>query len=332
MKISNYTNSLKSMALARLGKKTPIKVIHYITSSCNLHCGFCLAEELKREHDLTTIEIKRCMNEFKAAGTQVWDFEGGEPLLRRDIDEIIEHACKLGFVVTITTNGILVDKHIKALRKADFINISVDGPREIHNKIRGANCFDTIIKNIDELVNNGIRPTINMVVCKENLREMDYMVKLAIEHKCKIDFSLVVANLEHIEPYTLTKEEVEKAVRKILELKAKHPKTVNCSPSYLRRIVKYYNREIKRFIPKCLAGTAFCSISPSGEVALCVERLKESINGRKIGYNKAFQKLKNPGCDCTWRCFYNLSQMYSLKPLTLVRVGYNTLRGRWVHS
>ena len=331
MNYKNYLTTLKSMALAKFGVKTPIKVSHFVTNRCNLNCCFCLAKDLKRDSEMTTEEIKKAMNEFKRAGTQLWDFCGGEPLLRKDISELILYAKEIGLMVSIVTNGMQIKKNILALLKADSIMISIDGPKEIHDKIRGAPCFDTIVENLDILVKNNKTPIINMVISRDNLTSVDYMINFAKQHHCLIDFSLVVANRFEIGQYTLSKEQVNEIINKILRLKRQTPSIIT-STSYLKRILKYKNNKVSKFLPNCLAGKTFCVLSPEGEVALCVGMFRKSFDGKKLGFYNAFKKLKYPGCDCNFRCYYNTSNLHSMKPFGLAKAAYNQLRGKWVHS
>lgn len=331
MTYKNYLNTFRAIVKIRLGKRIPIKVYHYTTSKCNLNCCFCLADDIKKQKDMSTEQIKECMNEFKAMGTQIWGFGGGEPMMRKDIEELVDHAKSIGFFVSTTTNGTIIQDRLGVLKKFNLVFVSVDGPQKVHNKIRGAKCFKKIIGNIDIMVENRIRPIINFVVCSDNYKHLRYMANLAKQHKCRIDYSIIVANLEKIDKFTLTPEQTADAVSEIRKLKKEYPE-INCPEPYLDQTEKFSRGETRVFQQNCLAGRAFCALSPSGEVALCTEMFGKGHDGAKLGFKNAFNKLKYPGCDCTFRCYYNNSRLYDLKFLTLAKAATNLIRGRWIHN
>jgi MoaA/NifB/PqqE/SkfB family radical SAM enzyme len=319
VKLQNYSGTLASMLKVKAGRTVPIKVTHYITSRCNLHCGFCCVDHIKNEKDLTTGQVQQCMREFRQAGTQVYGFCGGEPLLRKDIDELIQYAKKLGYVITLTTNGSLMDKHLDALCEADFVYVSLDGPRKLHDRIRGSPTFDTVVRNIDLLVAKGKTPQINMVVFPGNLKEMEFLAKLAASHRCTVDYALVVPNRAENASYALSQDQVKQAYAIMGHLKKQYPSVVSFSPSYMRRV-------------NCLAGKAFCVVSPGGEVAPCIDLFGKGVSGTSHGFVEAFRQLRNPGCDCTWRCYYKSSELYSLNPVFLTRAVYRMAKDRGIHT
>ena len=128
------------------------------TLTCNAKCKHCgsSAESKKYDNELTTREIKKAFNQIANdmdASKILINVTGGEPLLRKDLCEVMEYATnELGFHWGMTTNGILLTvENIEKLRKANLetISISIDGLEETHNKFRGvSNSYQTIINNI----------------------------------------------------------------------------------------------------------------------------------------------------------------------------------------
>ena len=131
------------------------------TLTCNAKCKHCgsSAEKRKYEGELTTEEIKNAFKQISQDmdATKIWiDVTGGEPLMRKDLCEVMEYATnELGFRWGMTSNGILLnDENIEKLRKANMesISISIDGLEETHNKFRGVpNSYNIIIDNIKKL-------------------------------------------------------------------------------------------------------------------------------------------------------------------------------------
>lgn len=147
----------------------------YLTNACNLHCPHCfmrsgqpLANELPKE------EWLRILTEFKAEGGQSVTFSGGEPLMNRDFDAILQHASTIGLATTVLSNGILWTKErIKSLAPIiNEIQISIDGFDESSNAIiRGAGHFERVVRNVTLMANEGIRTSVATTFTFQNLQD-----------------------------------------------------------------------------------------------------------------------------------------------------------------
>jgi Fe-coproporphyrin III synthase len=139
-----------------LGKKIPLQSVIFIGSRCNLkckHCGVAKATEagLLDGEDFPFEKVISLMKQCYDAGSRMVTFEGGEPLLWKEgdlvLEDLITAAHKMGFVSTsFSTNGTLPIPN----GKTDRIFVSLDGTRKYHDMIRGDGCFDLAIKNINE--------------------------------------------------------------------------------------------------------------------------------------------------------------------------------------
>ncbi|XP_067130439.1 uncharacterized protein [Centruroides vittatus] len=95
-----------------------------LTERCNLRCKYCMPEEgiklTPNSHLLSTEELLQLINLFSKLGVNKIRFTGGEPLIRKDIIEIIEKTSNIETIeqISITTNGLLLNKHLPALKKA----------------------------------------------------------------------------------------------------------------------------------------------------------------------------------------------------------------------
>jgi len=164
-----------------LGKIIPLQSVVSITTRCNLNCKHCLVAKaigsgsLKAE-DLKCFRLLPILRYCYDTGARIIHFEGGEPLLWRDGDYSIEHliqvAKKIGFFATsFTTNGTLPINS-----SADLIWVSVDGTREIHDEIRGAGCFDRMMKNVAH--SSHPRIYANMVINRLNYMVVEDVIKM----------------------------------------------------------------------------------------------------------------------------------------------------------
>lgn len=131
-----------------------------ITNACNLRCQMCgqwsqegymhdRKKDLKQE--LTLTDWKRLTDEIAAHGVSSVLLRGGEAFLFPDIIDLLEYINAKGIFISIDTNGTLLKKHAADIVRIGNIHlaISVDGPEEIHDQVRGvAGCFDRIRENV----------------------------------------------------------------------------------------------------------------------------------------------------------------------------------------
>jgi len=153
----------------------PIYVVFDITDKCNLKCIHCYSSEQNEE--LTTNDVYYILDMLYGAGIGMVDFGGGEPLLRKDIFDILSYSKELGLHTSISTNGILLNascvKHLKTL-DIDHVCISLDGAKpETHDHIRNKKgTYKKTIKGIKNCVKAGINTQISTVFMKNNINEL----------------------------------------------------------------------------------------------------------------------------------------------------------------
>ena len=143
-----------------------------VNEKCNLRCIYCMPEEgvqlLNKDQYLSKLEIKRIISLFTQMGITKIRFTGGEPLLRKDISELIRYAkneCKIE-QVHLTTNGILLNKYLDQLSRAGLsgINISLDSLRpERFKKITRRDKLQQVLDNII-LVQDSVIPSLKINV------------------------------------------------------------------------------------------------------------------------------------------------------------------------
>lgn len=150
-----------------------------ITGKCNLACKHCQASMYKYSSikDLKTEQVKEIID--KLEGVQSIGLLGGEPLIRDDIEEILKYMRKKNILVTINTNGTLLDdRMIESI--APYVNafsVSVDGIKPFTNdKLRGKGNFEKTINGIKLLNNNkhkyNFSVGISYVINKYNLEDI----------------------------------------------------------------------------------------------------------------------------------------------------------------
>ena len=170
-----------------------------LTERCNLRCQYCMPAEgvplQAQEKILTFEEIERIARLFVAEGVNKIRLTGGEPLVRKDVDDLIRRIGRIDGLKTfaITTNGLLLPKKLPALHAAgvNLLNISLDtldpAKFEFITRRKG---FDLVMQAIEMATEYGYRPVkINCVVMRSfNDNELGDFVELTKEHPVEVRF------------------------------------------------------------------------------------------------------------------------------------------------
>lgn len=146
-------------------------IVLELTTRCNLKCIHCYRDPLENESNFNEEDLKIVFSELKRFKPSYLILSGGEPLLLGEnlfkIAKEIRNYCKK---IIVTTNGQLVRNYPSNLFKLfDCVQISLDGPREIHEEIRGSGTFEEAINSVKYLRNSDINVLIQMTVHSMNL-------------------------------------------------------------------------------------------------------------------------------------------------------------------
>lgn len=127
-----------------------------LTERCNLRCFYCMPEDgivlSEKSNLMSHEEVIAIAQQFVQLGVKKIRLTGGEPLLKKNIEKIIEELSQLPISLGITTNGILLEKYIDLFNKCGVkdINISLDTlNKEKFEQITRRDYFDRVLSNID---------------------------------------------------------------------------------------------------------------------------------------------------------------------------------------
>ncbi|MFQ5956220.1 MAG: methyltransferase domain-containing protein [Candidatus Brocadiales bacterium] len=158
----------------------------HTNDSCNLTCAHCLVDSSPSGNKgLPTGTIIRTIDEARGLGVTQFYLTGGEPFVRQDFFELVEHILRdSNSRLTILTNGTLLDDHrLRRLKgfSASRLNlqISLDGSSpEINDPARGNGSFPKIIEGIRQAVKAGLRTTVSTVITSQNVEDIWRITKL----------------------------------------------------------------------------------------------------------------------------------------------------------
>jgi radical SAM protein with 4Fe4S-binding SPASM domain len=158
----------------------------HLLDDCNLRCAHCYVGDVRfkprPQLDTETLKtwIRRIINFSKQLGFRehIMNISGGEPTLRPDLPEIIREVRKNGAEPLLLTNGLLFDRGLaEKLKEAgcDALQISLEGPEDVNDSIRGKGTFRRVMKAIELAEELGFRVSVSVTVSKANfgrLREL----------------------------------------------------------------------------------------------------------------------------------------------------------------
>ncbi|MGE0790380.1 MAG: radical SAM protein [Sandaracinaceae bacterium] len=155
-----------------------------LTVYCNLKCEMCSVWEL-RQHGVELPLALSLLDQARALGATKFTPCGAESFMRKDFLDVVEHAHRIGFTTQdIVTNGTMItDAHLDRLEACPSVSlhISIDGPREIHDRLRGEGNYDKSVATAKEILRRGIKLGLSGVILKESLDHLTPLVDLAAE-------------------------------------------------------------------------------------------------------------------------------------------------------
>lgn len=157
-----------------------------LLEKCNLRCTYCMPADgiaLSPKASLMTAdEIFGIAQTFAQNDVDKIRLTGGEPLLRKDFPEIIAKLAALNISLSITTNGILIDRHIDVLKQFNVKKINLSLDTLVSSKFASItlrNQFEKVVDNLHLLLNNDFQVKVNVVLMKGfNDNEIVDFVKL----------------------------------------------------------------------------------------------------------------------------------------------------------
>jgi len=177
-----------------LKKRVPDQSSIGITMRCPNKCIHCGAADIIADPELSLDEVNRVVDESIELGSYLISFDGGEPMLRHDLADMVRHVDKSRAIATSFSSGYgLTPEKAKELKAAGLyaVRISIDSPRqEEHERVRGrVGSYDDAMKGIDNALAAGILTDMFVVVSPDNIDELEDFYTLA-ENKGMHEMSL----------------------------------------------------------------------------------------------------------------------------------------------
>ena len=263
----------------------PYTLVAELTYACPLHCAYCSnPADFARRHDaLDAAAWRRVLREAEQLGVVQVNFTGGEPLLRPDLESLIEEARALDLYANLITSGIPLERgRLERFRRLglDNVQVSIQDARPVESdRIAGAEAFQRKLEVARWVKELGFPLTINTVLHRENLERVAEVIALAEELRAD---RLELANAQYLGWALLnraallpTAEQLERARCVAAAARARlqgRMEVVFVVPDYYAQ-----------FPPPCMDGWGrrFVVVSPDGLLLPCL--LAHTLPGLSFG-------------------------------------------------
>ncbi|RLF29997.1 MAG: radical SAM protein [Thermoplasmata archaeon] len=194
-----------------------------VTHRCGLRCSFCNVW-MEKTPDLSTEEVFKVLDNIGNSSIILLSLEGGDPLMRKDLGEILKYAHKKPFYLFFTTNGHLIDKRPMSEygKYIDYLHISID---EGHGNLE---FFD----RLEEFQSFGPEICIQIVVTRDTLDALEEKVKRVHD----VGARTVVMPATHLDGTDNYYPDPKKFRREVLRLKKKYKNTITTPRGFLDNI------------------------------------------------------------------------------------------------
>lgn len=202
-------------------QRIPIAVRWQLTNRCTLNCVYCNIWNT-RAQELSYEEVVKVIDELAQIGTKRISFSGGEPLLREDIAEIIAYCRNKNIYPEMNSNGTLIPDNIDVIRGLDFLKLSLDGPEDAHDLLRGKGSYRKVINAADACESEKIKFGFACTLTKHNIHNLDFMLELADKYQTIVAFQpikKIYRGVEDISGLVPDIKDFKQAITKLIKSK-----------------------------------------------------------------------------------------------------------------
>lgn len=284
-----------------------------VTNKCSLTCNFCDVWKEKTPV-LDTKGMKKILDNLGNSSIFLVSLEGGDPLLRPDLKEILEHASTKPFLLFFTTNGALLDKvDMDTYGKyIDFLHISIDNAHE--NIYEHQKNYRNLLNRLEDF-KKWAPVCVQTVVRdkKEDFDSLDYIVDKAYHRKARV----VIMPSVDLDNADYTHSDLEgfkqRFVDKVRALKKKYNGVITTPESYLKRLQQSHACSTSSIIIDC-DGTLFypCRILKTRTVNLAETSLMKFVESEQAErYREVMKKCEK---NCGWYQYYSTDSYFTFSP------------------
>jgi MoaA/NifB/PqqE/SkfB family radical SAM enzyme len=225
--VKRYMEAAKYAAKNRFAGEAiyPFYASYKVTHKCSLRCSFCNVW-MEDTPDLEKKDVFKVLDNIANSSIMVLSLEGGDPLVRKDLGEILEYAHKKPFYLFFTTNGHLLDKRPMEEygKHIDYLHISID---EGHGNTE-------FFERLEEFQSYGPEICIQIVVTRDTVNAIEDKVKKIYD----VGARTVIMPACHLPGTDDYYPDPEIFSKEIIRLKKKYKNTITTPEGFLKNIQK----------------------------------------------------------------------------------------------
>jgi mycofactocin radical SAM maturase len=277
----------------KAGLDAPICLTWEITYACNLQCVHCLSSSGSRDpRELSTDQAKAVLDELRDLQVFYINIGGGEPMIRKDFFEILEHAEANDIGVKFSTNGTYITaenaRRLAAMNYLD-IQISLDGVDAVTNDaVRGKGSYATAIAAMNHLreANFG-QFKISVVVTRHNVDQLDAFKALADSYGAQLRITRLRPSGRGADTWDEL-HPTQQQQRQIYDWLMKHGENVLTGDSFFH--LNAFGESLPG-LNLCGAGRVVCLIDPIGDVYACPFVIHDQFKAGSLLGDGGFTKV-----------------------------------------
>jgi radical SAM protein with 4Fe4S-binding SPASM domain len=264
----------------------------HLTEKCNLRCGHCYQDK-RCGDELSLREIRDGISEvsgmikdwsasYGVSFSPSMNITGGEPFLRKDLFEILAEIKREGFKTYLLTNGTLVsrDRAEKlAALGVDGVQVSIEGPEDVHDALRGKGSFAAAAGGIENFVAAGLAVTLNATLSGLNVSSLRKIIDFASQRGARrVGFSRLVPAGRGLSLLSrmLTREQVKELYESVHSWESTGLEIATGDPVASQMKAALHGDAGNIAVSGCSAGVAGLTIQPDGNITPC-RRLPVSV-------------------------------------------------------
>ena len=335
--------------------RKPITSHILVTKYCDLDCKMCFVYPLDKNKKIMSTkepsleQLKYLIDESCKLGSQVIIPFGGEPLLRKDIGEIINAIKCRNRYCLLYTNGTHVAKKIDDLLAVDQLVISIDGDEVTNDSIRGKGVYKKAIAALELALKRGIVCRLHSCLIPETIHTLEHMAALSKKYDVMLNYGycdVTSFTKLHEKSISLGRKDVIEFIEQYYEMK-KSGVQISTPEKVIKECIRIMEEwpinsgilsksDAKKFshlrIPKCGLASSNVYIDTDGSVYPCLPQWGQGVkvpNAYELGLKKAWDYYKELDCyQCASIFTIEKSLFYTFDIKTILQYisGYQFLR------
>jgi len=309
--------------------RKPFQCLLQVTNRCNMRCRFCdfWPNHVSRKEELTIEDYRKLSKDLSRYGSLLMSIEGGEPMVRDDLAELIEIFAEHHLPI-LFTNGWYVNDELAKLFFANGLHqvgVSIDfSTAQKHDGFRGVSgAFDKAVAAVEMFKRyaprKGAQVHVISVLMRDNEDDIEGLLKLSASLGVGHQLTLLSNNGYRRTESVALPERLSADYLLTLRKRYTHLRTFS---DYLRHIETFLHHQTENRVdnsvvdlPSCSAGLQSFNIDHIGNVSACIEKIDKSVgNIKSDSIFECVQRLSNldqvRGCQDCWTLCRGMTQSF----------------------